>query len=78
MIWMRHKVQIVACMPGAAPEAVLTKYLALALRVMGPRGVFDAKLSQRWGVPVVCTPEFSAWWAARSDQPSGFFMEVTA
>lgn len=78
MIWMRHKIQIVAGTPGAAPEAVLTKYQALALRVMGQRGLFDAKLTARWGVPVVCTPEFSAWWASRSDRPAGFFMEVTA
>lgn len=62
--------------PGAAAEAVMSLRRPLAQRLMGSRGVFDAKLSERCGAPLVCTPEFSQWWSGRPGVPCNFFAEV--
>lgn len=45
-----------------------------ASRLLPMGSIFDAKLSSRWGCLVACTPEFSAWWRARRDRPTGFFL----
>lgn len=75
------KFEVIA-QPGAAPDAVLaystSRSTCRAYRPLQlpPGGLFDAKLSRRWGSIVHCTAEFSRWWNARAGRPSGFFLEV--
>lgn len=83
----RLKLELVA-QPGAAPDALLARerrkgdydrlqHLADDLLPCSAR--YDAHLSYDWGMTVICTPEFSAWWRGRADQPSErIFLEVPA
>lgn len=71
------RVEVIA-QPGAAPDAALSRSRELAERLMSGRGAHHVKLSRRWGVEVVCTPEFGRTWSELAARPNlrGFFLEV--
>lgn len=60
--------QAVAYNADAHPDMRLRAKL-MAVRLVGARCVFCAKLSGRIGRAVVCTPEFSEFWANQSCDP---------
>lgn len=51
------------------PFDELETWAEIATQLLGKQATFDAKLSQRWGRLVACTPLFSMVWNGRQGEP---------
>ncbi len=52
------------------PIDELEVWADVASQLLGKHATFDAKLSERWGRLVACTPLFSIVWNGRPGEPS--------